>query len=125
METNKFENMKSTIKNVIVKIKSKQYQVEVDAAIFDDIFIEAATRVVEHHKKDIKFFTKLMIISECYENKDAKKPEKHYQINMYHILVNAGLYSLGELLREKTKNLHNIDLQLEPVRANAGKSSRD
>ncbi len=113
----------STAKVVIVKINGKKSRVPVDAAIHDDIFIEAATRVVEKHRKDMSFFHKIRIIGECYEKDDENTPSKHYQVNMYHILMNAGLYSVAELLREKAKNLHNVDLQLEPARANAGKSN--
>lgn len=113
----------STLKVVIVKINNKKHQVEVDSSIHDDYYVEAATRVVEDRKKDIKFFHKIRIVGECYEKSDEEKYEKHYQVNMYHILINAGLYSIAELLREKAKNLHDVDLQLEPIRANAGKSS--
>ena len=104
MEEDVKNNMKSsTIKKVIVKMKGKGYEVSVDSEIFDDIYIEAATRVVEKNKRNVAFFSKLMIIAECYEKKDVKNVENHFQINMYHILINAGMYSLGELLREKAK----------------------
>lgn len=112
----------STLKVVIVKINEKKHQVEVDSSIHDDYYVEAATRVVEGYKKNMTFFHKIRIVGECYEKADESNFKKHYQINMYHILLNAGLYSLAELLREKAKNLHNVDLQLEPARANAGKS---
>lgn len=113
----------STAKVVIVKINGKKSQVTVDSAVFDDVFIEAATRVVEKQKKNMSFFHKIRIIGICYEKADEADVTKHYQINLYHILMNAGLYSVAELLREKAKNLHNVDLQLEPARANAGKSN--
>lgn len=113
----------STAKVVIVKLNGKRNQITVDSAVHDDIFIEAATRVVEKHRSDMSFFHKIRIIGECYEKIDEADINKHYQINMYHILINAGLYSVAELLREKAKNLHKVDLQLEPARANAGKSS--
>jgi hypothetical protein len=112
----------STAKVVIVKINGKKNQVTIDPETHDDIFVEAATQVVEKYKKDMSFFHKIRIIGECYEKEDETNPSKHYQINMYHILMNAGLFSVADLLREKAKNLHNVDLQLEPVRANVGKS---
>ena len=111
----------STVKTVIVKINGKRSQVTVDAAVYDDVYIEAATRVVEKHKGDMTYFHKILIIGECFLKEDEKKPENHHQINLYHILTNAGLYSIAELLREKAKNLHNVDLQTEPARCNAGK----
>jgi hypothetical protein len=105
----------STIKVVIVKLNGKRRQISVDSAIYDDIFIEAATRVAEEHKNDQSFFNKILIVGECYEKGDEKDISKHYQVNMYHVLVNAALYSIAELLREKTLNLHKIDLQSEPI----------
>ncbi len=110
-------------KVVIVKINGKRSQIEIDSSIYDDIFIEAATRIVESHRNDLSFFHKIHIIGECYEKVNENKINRHYQVNMYHILVNAGLYSVAELLREKTMNQHKIDLQLEPARANAGTTS--
>jgi len=117
--------MKSSTTNkvVIVKLNGKKSQVTVDTELHDDIFIEAATRVIEKYRSDMSFFHKIRIIGECYEKADETDINKHYQINMYHILMNAGLYSVAELLREKARNLHNVDLQLEPARANAGKSN--
>ena len=117
--------MKSpTVKQIIAKINGKTYQVSVDSAIFDDIYVEAVTRVVENHKKDVTFFHKIKVIAECYEKKDVKNPDKHEIVNMYHALLNAGMYSLSELLRTKTKNLHKVDLKLEPIRTNAGSQSK-
>lgn len=111
----------STLKVVIVKINGKKSQVTVDADTFEDIFIEAATRVVERQRGNQAFFSKIKVIGLCYCKEDEERPENHQQINLYHIMVNAGMYDLAELLREKTKNLHNVDLQIEPVRANAGR----
>lgn len=109
--------MKSSTTNkvVIVKINDKRSQVTVDADIHDDIFVEAATRVVEKNRKNMSFFHRIKIIGECYEKSDEQNIQKHYQINMYHILMNAGLYTLAELLREKTKNHHKVDLLFKPV----------
>jgi hypothetical protein len=119
------KTMKSSTTNkvVIVKLNGKKNQVTVDSAIHEDIFIEAATQVVERYRKDLAFFHKIRIIGECYEKVDETNLNKHYQINMYHILMNAGLYSVAELLRTKAKNLHQVDLRLEPARANAGQSN--
>lgn len=122
MNNNNKKIMKSsTLKVVVVKINGKRNQVEIDSSVHDDIFVEAATRVVELYKKDLSFFNKIRIIGECYEKLHEKEFNKHFQVNMYHILINAGMYSIAELLREKTKNLHKVDLRKEPARANVGK----
>jgi uncharacterized membrane protein affecting hemolysin expression len=110
----------STTKVVIVKINGKKSQVVVDAAIYDDIYLEAATRFVEKQKGSRAFFNKIKILGLCYCKEDEERPENHQQVNLYHVLVNAAMYDLAELLREKTKNLHNVDLQIEPARSNAG-----
>ena len=118
----------STDKNVIVKLNNLTFTVKVNGEIFDtaeSMFIEAVTKVVEKHKKDMSFFHKMKCADCCYEKKDAKTLEAHFEVNMYHALINAGFYSVAELLREKTINLHEIDIKLEPACANAGKSSTD
>jgi hypothetical protein len=114
----------STNKVVIVKINGQKHEISVDAEIHDDIFIEAATRVVEKYRGNLTFFHKIRIVGDCYEKADEDDVTKHQQINMYHILLNAGFHCIAELLREKTKNLHNVDLSREPARANAGKSGK-
>lgn len=116
------KNMKnSTSKVVIAIINKKKFQINVDSDIFDDIFVEAATRAVESQKNNPSFFHKIISIGECYEKGNEHSYEKHYQINMYHVLNNAGMYAIAELVREKIKNLHKIDLQFEPTRSNVGK----
>ena len=109
----------STSKVVIVEINGKKNQVTVDSAIYDDIFIEAATRVVEKHRKNLSFFHKINCVGKCYEK--TNDAVTHYQINMYYVLMNAGLYSIAELLRTKTKDIHKVDLQDQPVREHVGK----
>lgn len=110
----------STTKVVIVKINNKRSQVTVDTAIFEDPYVEAATRVVEKQKSNPAFFSKIRVIGLCYFKEDEERPENHQHINMYHILMNAGMYKLADLLREKTFNLSKKDLQIEPARCNAG-----
>jgi hypothetical protein len=79
---------------------------------------------VEGHRKNMSFFHKMKVVADCYEKRHARKPIEHVQVNMYYVLLNAGLYSIAELLREKTKNIHNVDLQLEPVRGSKNGSSK-
>ena len=111
----------STAKVVIVKLNDKKSQVTVDSTLHDDIYVEAATRVVERNKKNMAFFHKIRIVAECYEKADVNNEDNHFHVNMYHILLNAGMYSLAELLREKAKNLHKVDLQSKPQRTHVGK----
>lgn len=111
----------STTKVVIVKINGKKNQVTVDTAIHDDIFVEAATRVVEKQRGNASYFTKTKLIGLCYLKDDHKNPERHQHVNLYYVLMNAGFYDLAELVRDKTKEAHKVDLQTQPMRCNAGK----
>jgi hypothetical protein len=113
----------TNIKTVIVNINGEKHHVDVDEDIHDNIFFEAATQVIETHRGDDTYFHKMRLIGECYLKEDEKNPVKHFQFNMYHILNNAGIFSTAALLREKAKNLHDIDIQLQPAIAHAGNPS--
>jgi hypothetical protein len=102
----------STIKTIVVRLTTENVQeFEIDTDIFDDPFMEAATRAVEKtktHKYGI-----IRPIAECWDKKDPKKSAAMY--NSYWILVNAACYSKAELLREKFKMQTDCDLAAEPV----------
>lgn len=112
MKTN---NMKSsTLKKVVVKCADFwEDEFSIDPEIFDDVYVEAATRAIEK-RKDLPGF-KVTVILETWEKKDAKKPEKHFCYNTYRILINAGLYEKAEMLRLNFLSMHGIDLQKESL----------
>lgn len=83
---------------------------EIDTEIFDDPFMEAATRAVERCRK-----LKGAIIRPIARCWDKKTPKKQQMYNSYWILVNAGCYDKAELLREKFRLQNDIDLAKEPV----------
>ena len=70
---------------------------EIDSEIFDDVYIESATRAVEKRKNQKGF--QVAVIIECWEKKDFKRPEKHFCYNTYRVLINAGLHDKAEMLR--------------------------
>ena len=102
----------SAIKTVVVRLTAENVQeFDIDTEIFDDPFMEAATRAVEKtktHKHGI-----IRPIAECWDKKDPKKSAAMY--NSYWVLVNAACYSKAELLREKFKMQTDCDLAKEPV----------
>lgn len=109
----------SVIRKIIVKILNQLYEVDVDEAIFEDVYMEASTRIIEKNRKKKNF--QLGVVVECYDKSKEKIAEEHYVYNTYFILVNAGMYKKAEILREKFKENFGVDLQKEPVCGDATK----
>jgi len=112
------KNMKAQmLKKIVVKCADFWMdELEVDSDIFDDIYLEAATRAIEK-RKDLPGF-KVTIVIETWEKKDFKKPERHFCYNTYRVLVNAGLHDKAEMLRLNFMRMHGVDLQKENLRGN-------
>ena len=89
-------------------------EIEIDPEMFDDIYVEAATRAVEKRKGLPGF--KITVVLETWEKKDFKKPEKHFCYNTYFILINAGMYAEAEMLRLNFWRVRGIDLQKESLK---------
>lgn len=105
----------STIKKIVVKCGIFwEDEAEVDAAIFDDYYIEAATRVIEKKKNHQEF--KVTVVMECFEKKDRNKLNKHTCYNTYFVLINAGFHQKAELLRDTFLKSYGIDLQKESIK---------
>lgn len=109
----------SVIRKIIVRILDQPHEVDIDESIFEDVYMEAATRVVEKSRKKRNF--QLGVILECYDKNKEKISDEHYVYNTYFVLINAGMYKKAELLREKFKKSFNVDLQEEPIRGHSGK----
>ena len=98
------------IKTYVVRFKHDNvFEMDVDTDIFDDPYLEAATRAVE--KIGFKKGTMLRAITECWE-KD--KPKNSAMYNTYWVLVNAAHYAEAERLRDKFKSQTDCDLAKEP-----------
>ena len=62
----------SKIKKIVVKCANFWMdEFEIDSEIFDDVYVEAATRAVEKRMKMPNFM--VAVIIECWEKKDFKK----------------------------------------------------
>jgi hypothetical protein len=112
----------SALKKIVVKCADFWVdEFEIDSEIFDDVYVEAATRAIEK-RKDLPGF-RVTVVIECWEKKDFKKPEKHFCYNTYRVLINAGLHGKAEMLRLNFMRLHNIDLQKESLRGENGNTT--
>lgn len=89
-------------------------ELEIDSEIFDDVYVEAATRAIEK-RKDLPGF-KVTVIIETWEKKDFKKPDRHFCYNTYRILINAGMHGKAEMLRLNFLRMHGVDLQKESLK---------
>lgn len=100
-----------TLKTVVVKLTADNvFEFAIDTDIFEDPFMEAATRAVE--KTKAKKHGIIRAVTECW---DKKLPKKPFTYNSYWILINAACYTKAELLRDKFKAQTDIDLSKEPV----------
>jgi hypothetical protein len=100
----------SLMKTIVVQLSEDNFQeFDIDTSIFEDPFLEAATRAIESIKKQ-KHGMILAVIN-CWE-KDV--PQNLVMYNSYWVLVNAACYKKAELLREKFKLQTDCDLAKEP-----------
>ena len=98
-------------KTIVVYLNSENvYEFDIDTLVFEDPFLEAATRAIE--KVKTKQYAMINPVTKCW---DKKTPKKTHLYNSYWILVNAARYKKAELLREKLKMQANIDLANEPI----------
>jgi hypothetical protein len=101
----------------IVAVKCSTFwndEFEIDPNIFDDIYLEAATRAIEK-RKDLPGF-KVAVMIECWEKKHVDNSNKHICYNTYFILINSGLHNKAEMLRLNFFKEHKIDLQKESLK---------
>ena len=100
----------SAIKTIVVQFTADDIQeFEIDVGVFEDPFMEAATRAIEVSKN--RRGSIIRATTNCWEKDNVKKPALY---NSYWILVNAACYAKAELLREKFKAQTDIDLAKQP-----------
>lgn len=91
------------------------HEIDIDENVFDDPYVEAATRAVE--KCELKKYGSIRAVTKCWEKKDENFPRKHQLLNTYIILLNAALHKKAERLRKKLIMQEDVDLAKEPLRA--------
>lgn len=98
------------LKTIVVRFsKDGTHEFEIDSNIFDDPYLEAATRACEKIRNDKGAI--IRAITECWEKTNPKRSAMY---NSYWILVNAACYDKAEELREKFKAQTDCDLAKEP-----------
>lgn len=115
------KSMRSKLKKVVVRCLDWKEEFSIDPEIFDDIYMEAATRALEKRKDGEKFL--VTVIMECYLKKEEKASDKHYVYNTYFVLINAGLHTKAELMRLNFLKSHGIDLRKESLKGNDAESN--
>ncbi len=101
----------SAIKTIVVRLTSDNIQeFDIDTEIFDDPFLEAATRAVEYTRK--QKYGIIRAVTECWEK---RLPKISHVYNSYFILVNASCFIKAEQLRQKFMMQTQCDLSLEPL----------
>lgn len=103
----------SATKTVVVSLTADNItEYDIDTNIFDDPYMEAATRAVEQSRKSQGGI--IRPITRCWEK---KQPKKSFMYNSYWILINASCYNKAEMLREKFRLQTEVDLAKEPIHA--------
>ncbi len=111
----------SKIKKIVVKCGDFWMdEHSIDSEIFDDVYVEAATRAVEKRQNLPGF--KVGVIIECWEKKDFTKPQKHICYNTYRVLINAGLHDKAEMMRHNFLKMYGTDLRNESLKGDNGTS---
>jgi len=98
------------IKKLYVHSADWEKYIDIDSDIFDDVFIEACTRVLDDNLKN-----KNMSVAPFMESR-LKRGKTTYIFNTYKILINAGYYRYAENLRIHFKRQSKIDLRDEPIK---------
>ena len=104
-------------KTVVVKCLDWSDEFLIDPNIFDDIYMEAATRSLEKRNADDGF--KVAVVIDCCEKRYIKKIDKHLMYITYFVLINAGLHHKAEVLRDNFKEMHGIDIKEESIKGSA------
>ena len=115
----------SKVKTVVVECKLKDSldvkEFDIDPEIFDDIYLEAATRFAEQHVR--KQNAKIAPILSAYEKKDVKNFDKHFCYNSYYVIINAGFHRKAEIMRRNFLTISGVDLQKESLKSKDANSN--
>ena len=110
------------LKNIVVKCSNFWAdEIEIDSEIFDDVYLEAATRALEKRKNEPGL--KVTVLIECWEKKNEKNPNKHFCYNTYFILINSGMHEKAEILRTNFLKIYGTDLQNESIKGDNGNTT--
>ena len=98
------------LKTISVRSANWEMDIQIDDDIFDDVYVEACTRILE---KNIRVGN--LTVSPFMEA-NIKNRKKIFVFNTYKILINAGYHKFAENLRFNFKKQTSIDLKYEPIK---------
>jgi hypothetical protein len=113
--------MKAKLTKFNVKSANWSMNIEIDGNIFDDMYVEACTRCIETSIKKLKKEDDFLLNPIMTVKSLARKNSKEKYINTYKILLNAGMPSKAELLRDIFLHTSQVDLSNEPLSASYAK----
>jgi len=103
-------------KNKKVHVKCSEFWedvIEVDSSIFDDIYMEAATRALE--KRKTMPGLKVTVTIDCWE----PKTNEHFGYNTYFVLINCSMHEKAEMFRKNFMKMYNVDISKESLRGDS------
>ena len=101
-----------TMKKVTVLSGDWKREIEIDSSIFEDVYAEACTRIVEEMYKNKTI--RLGAVMLCWDKDTSGQHMMTY--NSYKILINAGYHKLAEYLRKNLYKQTLIDWATEPIK---------
>lgn len=102
------------MKQVTVTSGDWKKTIKINTTLFNDIYAEACTRIIEQMAKEKQLKVGAVMI--CWSSN--KNEKKLITYNSYKILINAGLHNHAELLRKSLYKLTSIDWATEPIKSN-------
>ncbi len=97
------------LKTISVRSANWEVDIKIDSRIFDDVYIEACTRILENNIRGGNLAVSPFMEANLKNKKDI------FIFNTYKILSNAGYHTYAENLRFNFKKQTAIDLKYEPI----------
>ena len=107
------EILNMTMRQVTVTSGDWKKTIDIDSDLFDDIYAEACTRIIEQMARQKQI--RLAAVMICWS--ESKSEKKLITYNSYKILINAGLHKQAEFLRKNLYKQTNIDWASEPIKS--------
>ena len=101
------------MKQVTVTSGDWKKTIDIDSDLFDDIYAEACTQIIEQMAKEKQI--RLAAVMICWSG--SKSENKLITYNSYKILINAGLHKEAAFLRKNLYKQTNIDWAEEPIKS--------
>ena len=102
------------MKQITVTSGDWKKNIKIDTNLFDDIYAEACTQIIEKMAKEKQL--RLAAVMICWSGNNSDK--KLITYNSYKVLINAGLHKQAEFLRKNLYKQTNIDWAVEPIKSN-------